>query len=261
MQFLHHKGLVLHYRWRDYKKPRTFLFINSLGTDFRIWDDVVEILQDEGNILLYDKRGHGLSDTNDHTHGLEDYLSDVLALLNHVSINKCIVVGLSVGGMIAQLIAYHHPDKIDKLILCDTRSRIADKTFWNSRIQQVELKGLANISDSIMQRWFPKSFHLTFPEKIVGYKNMLERCSPLGYIQTCAAIRDADLTAKSMEIKHPPLCIVGSEDLSTTPAEVKELSGLIAGSSYEVIEGSGHLPCVDNPAALSKLISDFINKP
>ena len=250
MQFLQHEGIVLHYQWRDYKKPRTFLFLNSLGTDFRIWDDVVEILKDEGNILLFDKRGHGLSDTNDHTHGLEDYLGDAIALLNHLSINKCIVVGLSVGGMIAQLMAYHYPDKIEYLILCDTRSRIADKTFWNSRIQQVELNGLANISDSIMQRWFPKTFHQNFPEKIAGYKNMLERCSSIGYIQTCAAIRDADLTAKSMEIKFPALCIVGSEDLSTTPAEVKELSALIAGSTYKVIEGSGHLPCVDNPDSI-----------
>lgn len=261
MQFLHHKGLVLHYQWRDYKKPRTFLFINSLGTDFRIWDDVVEILKNEGNMLLFDKRGHGLSDTNDHTNGLEDYLNDAVALLNHLSINKCIVVGLSVGGMIAQLMAYHHPDMIDKLILCDTRSRIADKTFWNSRIQQVESNGLGSISDSIMQRWFPRPFHQNFPEKIVGYRNMLERCSSIGYIQTCAAIRDADLTAKSKEIKFPALCIVGSEDLSTTPDEVKELSMLIADSTYKVIEGSGHLPCVDNPAALSELISDFINKP
>ena len=261
MQFLQHKGIVLHYQWRDYKKPRTFLFINSLGTDFRIWDDVVEILKNDGNILLFDKRGHGLSDTNDRTNGLEDYLGDAMTLLYHLSINKCIVVGLSVGGMIAQLMAYHHPELIDKLILCDTRSRIADKTFWNNRIQQVELSGLANISDSIMQRWFPKSFHQNSPEKIAGYKNMLERCSPRGYNQTCAAIRDADLTGKSMEIKFPALCVVGSEDLSTTPAEVKELSALIAGSTFTVIEGSGHLPCVDNPALLSKHIRDFINKP
>jgi len=259
MQFLQQEDFVLHYQWNDNKKPRTLLFINSLGTDFRIWNGVVELLKNEGNILLFDNRGHGLSGTNDRSKGLEDYLEDTLLLLNHLSIGKCVVIGLSVGGMIAQMLASQYPEMIDKLILCDTRSKIADESFWNNRIHQVELNGLRSVSDSIMQRWFPQSFHRDHPEKVSGYKNMLEQTSPRGYIQTCAAIRDADLTVKSMKIKYPALCIAGSEDLSTTPAEVKELSGLIAGSSFKVIEGSGHLPCIDNPDKLSKLISDFIN--
>ena len=260
MQFFQNQGLTLHYRWINDKKPRTFLFINSLGTDFRIWEDVVETLQGRGNILLFDKRGHGLSDTAELTIGLESYLEDVLALLRHLSIKRCTPIGLSVGGMIAQLMAHHHPDMIDKLILCDTRSKIADAAFWNNRISQVESMGLATISKSIMQRWFPESFHRNFSEKLAGYQNMLERCSTKGYVQTCAAIRDADLTLRTKEIKLPTLCIVGSEDMSTTPTEVKSLSELIVGSKFIEIKGSGHLPCVDNPGKLSTAIIDFLNE-
>jgi 3-oxoadipate enol-lactonase len=80
----------------------------------------------------------------------------------------------------------------------------------------------------------------------------------VGYIKTCEAIRDADLTEIAKQIKIPSLCVVGSEDKSTLPGEVKNLADLIKGAKFEVIEGSGHIPCVDNPEALTKLIIEFI---
>ena len=93
----------------------------------------------------------------------------------------------------------------------------------------------------------------------MAYRNMLERCPADGYIKTCEAIRDADLTSVAKGIKLPTICIVGSEDKSTTPEEVKNLADLIEGARYEVIHGSGHILCVDNPQRLSKLIIDFLN--
>ena len=98
MELLKRDGLVLHYKWIDYKKPLTFLFINSLGTDFRIWDEVVAQLKDYGNVLLFDKRGHGLSDVVEATNGLDDFADDAEALLNKFNAGKFVVVGLSVGA-------------------------------------------------------------------------------------------------------------------------------------------------------------------
>jgi 3-oxoadipate enol-lactonase len=109
-----------------------------------------------------------------------------------------------------------------------------------------------------MQRWFSEKFRNENAEKVLGYRNMLERTPAFGYIKTCEAIRDADLTELAKQIKLPSLCVVGSEDKSTLPEEVRDLADLIEGSRYEVIEGSGHIPCVDNPRALSKLMIEFI---
>jgi len=169
-----------------------------------------------------------------------------------------ISVGLSVGGMIAQILADRIPHKIEKLIFCDTRFKIGNAQTWNERINAVKEKGIAAISDGVMQRWFSERFRKENEIKILGYKNMLERIPPLGYIRICEAIRDADLTEIARQIKIPSLCIVGSEDKSTLPDEVKNLADIIEGSKYEIIEGSGHIPCVDNPKVLSKLIIDFI---
>ena len=263
MKFLNINDHILHYHFipcssTDKASDTTFLFINSLGTDFRIWNEVAESLKQYGNVILFDNRGHGLSSIVEDTATIDDFADDTEALLKHLSIKKCIPIGLSVGGMIAQILAVRAPSKFPKLILCDTRHKIGNAEIWNERITSVKEKGLASISDGVMQRWFSKSFHKSHPEKVAGYKNMLERTPAVGYIQTCAAIRDGDLTATAKQIKIPTLCIVGSEDKSTSPEEVKNLSDLIAGSRFEIIQGSGHIPCVDNPEILSKLIIDFI---
>lgn len=260
MDFINCNGLLIHYKWIDNKKEKTFLFINSLGTDFRIWDKVVDQLHEYGNILLFDKRGHGLSDTAGETKGLEDFTGDLWLLMNQLKVKNCIVIGLSVGGIIAQLLAHHHPGEIEKLILCDTRHKIGFIDLWNNRIGQIKSHGLKSISDDVMKRWFPLAFHASHPATVQGCKNMLERCDEKGYVQTCEGIRDADTTEIAKQIKKPVLCVAGSEDKSTTVEEVRALADLIEGSVFEIIEGSGHIPCVDNPDVLSKLIIEFIKE-
>lgn len=259
MSFIHLNGGLIHYKYL--KKPqlgdgcKTFLFINSLGTDFRIWDDVADIVKEHANILLYDKRGHGLSDVITNTKGLNDFAEDAVALLKYLQIDQCIVIGVSVGGMIAQIIAAGFPQLVEKLVLCDTRHKIGNEQGWNERIGKVKQHGIQFISEGVMQKWFSENFRNT--DKVKGYKNMLERSPELGYIQTCEAIRDANLQSIAEKIKIPTLCIVGSEDGSTPPADVKDLANIIEGSVYIVLQGSGHIPGIDNPEALAKLIIDF----
>jgi 3-oxoadipate enol-lactonase len=262
MQFANINGHTIHYKHIHNSLLEganvTFVFINSLGTDFRIWSEVVESMKPYGNILLFDKRGHGLSDVVENTNGLNDFADDVIALLQYLSIKKYIPIGLSVGGMIAQILANRTPGRIEKLILCDTRFKIGSAEMWNERIAAVREGGISAISDGVMQRWFSEKFRNENAVKVSGYKNMLEQTPTLGYIKTIEAIRDADLTEIAKQIKLPSLCVVGSEDKSTLPEEVKNLADLIGGAEFEVIAGSGHIPCVDNPRELSKLIIQFI---
>ena len=259
MDLINCNGISIHYHWANLGRDNTFVLINSLGTDFRIWDDIATTLQAYGNILRFDKRGHGLSDVVVDTRGLDDYAMDAITLLEKLSIRKCTIIGLSIGGMIAQLITHKTSSLVERLVLCDTRFKIGTRQFWDERIAGVKNGGLSSISSSVMQRWFSEDFRNHEPYRVAGYRNMLERTPATGYIRACEAIRDADLTDIAKQIRIPALCIVGAEDKSTTPEEVKSLSDLISGSRYEVIDGSAHIPCVDNPSALNKLIVDFIS--
>lgn len=263
MNFVHLNGALHHYKFvpaaPGANTDNNFVFINSLGTDFRIWDELAEILRTEGNLLLFDKRGHGLSGLTIKSGGLESYAKDVGGLMKHLSIDKAVVVGVSVGGMIAQLVAHLFPEKVEKLVLCDTRHKIGNSDIWNERIMEVKRFGLKRISDDVMHRWFTERFWEENSSMVLGCQLMIERTSVQGYIQACEGLRDADLTSVAKKLKLPTLCVVGSDDKSTPPKYVRDLADLVEGSKFAILPGSGHMPCMDNPVALGRLIKEFIN--
>ena len=235
-------------------------FSNSLGTDFRIWDQVAAGLAETHCLLLYDKRGHGLSELGRGPITIDRHVDDLLAVLDHLEIERLALVGLSIGGMIAQRLAVRAPERLAALVLCDTAARIGDAAGWNSRIATVERDGLAAIGDSVMQRWFTSAYRSEEPLAVRVWRNMLERQSPAGYAASCAAIRDADLMGDVGQIAAPTLVLVGEGDQSTPPDLVQDTAERIPGARFEVIDGAGHLPCIEQPEAMIELIADHLEE-
>jgi len=252
-------GLVLH---ADDYGPRDGLplvFSNSLGTDYRVWDPLLPHLPDGLRLIRYDKRGHGLSTCPDAPYAITDHMKDLADLMDVLEVSGAIIVGLSVGGLIAQSLAAARPDLVKGLVLCDTGHKIGTPDIWNPRIEAVEKGGIAALGDATMERWFSKSFHTNRPDDLALWRAMLTRTPAQGYIGTCAAIRDADLTASSSALDLPTVCIVGSEDTATTPDLVRSMAKLIGGHFVE-IDGAGHLPCVDAPETLAGIIKSFLQE-
>ena len=260
MAFARVNGVVLHHEVRGRADGPALVFSNSLGTDFRIWDEVAATLADRYRIILYDKRGHGLSEATPAPYRLTDHVDDLVALLDHLGIDKAALVGLSVGGMIAQGLAALRPDRVAALVLCDTAHRIGTAEMWNARIDTVTSNGIASMADAIMERWFTPAYRQPGNADFVGYTNMLVRTTADGYAGTCAAIRDADLTESTRALRLPVLCVVGDQDGSTPPDLVRSTADLIAGARFEMIEGAGHIPCVEQPKATAALIGQFLNQ-
>ncbi|WP_028034045.1 3-oxoadipate enol-lactonase [Chelativorans sp. J32] len=260
MPFARVNGVVLHYRTRGPEGRPVLVFSNSLGTDFRIWDDMATLLEGEFRLVFYDKRGHGLSEATPQPYAMTDHVKDVAALLDHLKVTSATIVGLSVGGMIAQGLAAFRPDLVQALVLCDTAQKIGNDDLWNTRIKTAIESGIAPMAEGIMQRWFTPGFRSLENPDYVGYLAMLTRQSPDGYAGTCAALRDADLTESTRALKLPTLCIVGDQDGSTPPALVRELASLIEGARFEIVEGAGHLPCIEQPERTATLIRSFLKE-
>jgi len=260
VQFAFLNGVTIHYQTigAPAGKP-LILFANALGSDFRIWRDVIVRLAGDFAIVTYDKRGHGLSDIGEVPYAMDDHVGDLEALLDHLEIRKAIICGLSVGGLIAQGLYARRPDLVQALILCDTAHRIGTEDMWNARIQAVGDDGLASIADAVLERWFTADFRSAGNPDFSGYRNMLTRTPAEGYAGTCAALRDADYTREAKLIGVPTLCVVGDQDGSTPPELVLEMAKLIPAANYEVIAGAGHLPCVEQPEALVAVMRAFIS--
>jgi len=261
MQFAEINDVTLHYQVLSAPpgKP-VMVFVNSLGTDFRIWRDVIVDFAGEAAMIAYDKRGHGLSSIGNAPYSMDDHVADLEALLDHLAVTNAIICGVSVGGMIAQGLVAKRPDLVSMLILCDTGHKIGTAEMWNERIAAVEAGGIEALAEPILERWFSPDFHEEQPAALQGYHNMLTRQTVAGYAGTSAAIRDADFTQEAANIKVPTLCVVGDQDGSTPPELVEELSDLIEGSEFEVIQGAGHLPSIEQPDALCLVMKKFIVK-
>lgn len=258
MQFLKVDDAVLHYQVIGGPQDApTLVFANALGTDFRIWRDVIMRLAGKFTILTYDKRGHGLSETGDGPVTIARHAEDLAAIIDAAGIGKAIVCGLSIGGLIAQQLYADRRDLVSALILCDTAAKIGDADMWSQRIAAVEANGIAALSDGIMERWFGPQFRSARADELAGYRTMLERQSPRGYVASCAALRDADLRDAARQIGVPTLCVVGEEDGSTPVETVAELAKSIPGARFEIIKGAGHIPCVEQPEMLAEIILAF----
>ena len=260
MQFASINGLTIHFADTGPRNAPAIVFSNSLGTDFRVWDKLLAAFEGSMRVIRYDKRGHGLTDAPPAPYRMEDHVGDLAGLLDHLKVKNAIVVGLSVGGMIAQGLHASRPDLIRAIVLMDTAHKIGTEPLWNDRIKAVEEKGIAAISPMILERWFSPAFRQHETTEFALWRNMLERTTVAGYSGTCAALRDADNTENAKRINVPVLLLAGSNDGSTPPDLVRSTHELIAGSRFEVIDGPGHLPCVEAPDVTAGLILDFIKE-
>jgi 3-oxoadipate enol-lactonase len=260
MAFTRVNGIVLHHQVLGQADGPSLVFINSLGSDFRIWQDVVPAFTDRFQVILYDKRGHGLSDAPPAPYMIDHHTDDLLALLDRLKIDKAALIGLSVGGMIGQRIAARAPERVQALTLCCTAAKIGTPELWAERIAAVENGGLEPITDNVLQRWFTPLFRETQKDVVVGWRNMLVRTPAHGYAGTCAAIRDADLRRDAGGIKAPTLCVAGDQDGSTPADVVQSTADLIPGARFALIDGAGHIPCVEKPVVLSQLINQHLQE-
>ncbi|WP_113446870.1 3-oxoadipate enol-lactonase [Rhizobium cremeum] len=259
MHFLTVEGTTIHYRAEGLATGKPVIaFVNSLGTDFRIWDEVIEELGDTYAYVVHDKRGHGLSGTGAPPYSIETHANDLIVLLEQLGVRQAIVWGLSVGGLIAQAAYAIRPDLVTALVLSNTAHKIGSPEMWNARIDAILANGLGDMIDPIMERWFTPAFRTEDNALYAGCRIMLARQAVNGYCGTCAAIRDADYTDAARRIAAPTLCLVGDQDGSTPPDLVRSLAGLIPQSRFVEIAACGHIPCVEQPAAYAAAVSAFL---
>lgn len=258
-QFIQIGGLTLHYSLEGNPAGKPLVFINSLGSDFRIWDKMLADFAPHFQIVRYDKRGHGLSDAPPVPYIIRDHTNDLAGLLKHLSLPRAILVGISVGGLIAQDFALAYPERTEALVLCDTGAKIGSEASWNERIAAIHHEGLAVVAKTVIGRWFTPAFFERQSAQAQGYYNMLSRTPLEGYIGTCMALREADLRRELGNIKAKTLVLCGDQDMSTPPSLGQELAqGLQA--RFELIEKAGHLPCIEQPWAMSGKILSFLQE-
>ena len=231
------------------------VLLHALGTNLRIWDEVVAQLP-QHRILRLDMRGHGGSDVPDGPYSMGALIHDAERMIEKAGMKEVVVVGLSIGGLIAQGLATKRLDLVRGMVLSNTAARIGIAGQWQARIETVRAGGLSAIEDSTMERWFGRKWreNPTMP----SLRDIFRSTEAEGWIGAAAAIAGTDFYTPTAALTLPTLAIAGGNDGSTPPDLIRETADLIRGSHFHLIRGAGHIPMAEKPVEYVEILKTFL---
>jgi 3-oxoadipate enol-lactonase len=231
---------------------------NSLGTNYSMWDPQMAEFLKKLRVLRYDTRGHGNSSITPGPYSIEQLGRDVLGLADSAGVKSFHFCGLSMGGMIGMWLAANAPERLSKLVLCNTAAKIGTAETWNARIEAIRKEGMKPVAAAVLERWFTPAFRERDRATVARTQKMLEEANPEGYAANCAAVRDFDFRERLGEIHKTTLVISGKHDPATTPADGRFLAERIAGARYAELNAA-HLSNIEDVARFTKEVSTFLN--
>jgi pimeloyl-ACP methyl ester carboxylesterase len=240
------------------------LLISGLNSDNASWSGVCGKLAKHFRVITFDNRGSGRSDTPDKAYSIREMAEDAIALLDYLKIKKCHVIGHSMGGYIAQMLAIYYPERIGKLIL---EATAPVSTARNNMLISDFLKRFEKDHDNeaLMQSWAYWSFSpKTFVRKnyIVAF---IKNASAYPYLQSAQgfkgqidAIKSFNVCDRVKKIKAKTFVIIGSDDILIYPVESMKLVKCIKGSVFEEIKDAGHCVHVEKPDVFTSKVMQFL---
>ncbi|KAM0755409.1 alpha/beta-hydrolase [Meredithblackwellia eburnea MCA 4105] len=262
-------GVKLHVKVakRDDKSP-WLIFVNSLMTNQKMWDEVLPRLSKTYNLITYDQRGHGKSSVPPNPCTLPILADDIATILSTLKIPTPIhaVIGVSQGGATTLAFAHAHSSLYSRLIACDTQatSPAANAKAWDERIALARKDGMAPLADVTVPRWFPAgSEFIEGGRREAFVHDMVTGTEVEGFAAGARALQGYDIFPGLAEaLKEKKVLLIAGERDGALPGVLKNLKealekdGVDAG--FESIPGAGHLPMVDAPRQWLDVVEKFL---
>jgi 3-oxoadipate enol-lactonase len=253
------------------------IFLHAFPLNQRMWAPQVAEWRATHRVITLDWPGFGESAAEgfgavgDKAAGIDDYAALVIALLDHLKVEKAHLCGLSMGGYVALALYRIAPERVASLILCDTRASADSPETRNGRYETISLiaengrEGLETLFANMLPRLLGETTLNSNPSLVAQVREMMAASSPEGIRQALTALaerRDAsDLLPALGETGEGPLIIVGREDRITPASEMSLLAEAIKGSHFAIIERAGHLPNLEQPDQFNAVLRKWLNRP
>ena len=232
---------------------------HSLACDSRMWENEIKALSKRYKVVGLDTRGHGGSDAPDGPYTLDMLAADTKGVFDALGIKNPHWIGLSMGGIIAQVVELNYPGTFKSMVLADTTSGYpaAAVGMWADRVKLVREKGVGAIVQGTLERWFTEPYRKAHPEVIDKVGSWIAATPANGFCGCGAALPTLAATPRLGEIKTPTLVICGEQDMGTPPAMAQTLHAGIAGSELVMIPNAAHLSNMEQPAAFLAAVEKF----
>ena len=257
-------GTRIDYRIAGRSDGEPLLCLQGLGADHRGWIAQRRALGARHRLLLVDNRGVGASERPPGPYDLEVMAADALAVLDDAGVADAHVLGASMGGVLAQVLAVRAPERVRSLVLACTACRHHDwrlelLTEWR---EVADARGMADLSQ-VAARW------LVGPRMLRRVRRVLDLVAPVALdvpaasfvaqIDAIVAMSDA-LRFELTEVAVPTLVLVGSQDVLTPLGDSEEIAELIPGAELAVVRGGAHGFMVEQAGAFNRTVLDFLGR-
>ena len=240
---------------------RWVTFVTGIANDLTMWDAQVPVLERGLRILRYDLRGHGGSEATPGPYSMKLLVEDLKALLDSLSVRTTSLVGLGLGGAIAQAFAIEHAAKVENLVPCCCRARMVMDfaQLWHKLRGTVQEQGLEAIVEPTVQRWFSDEFKAAHPEVLEKIRTMIRGTTLDGYMGVTAAFLGLDVEERLPRIQARTLYVSGAEDkLGGPPDLMAGLAAKVRGARHVSVPKAAHIANIQNPEGFNRVLGDFL---
>ena len=236
------------------------VLLHCLGVDHRLWNDAVGALGTGYRVLRYDLPGHGASATPPAGYSIDDLADQLAAILDAQALARAHVVGMSLGGCVAQAFAGRYPERVAKLVLADTTPLYppALQATWAQRASIARSRGVGPLVAEKLTIWFTPDFAAADGPQVRYVRDTLTACDGEGYALACEALGAADLRDSVRRIRAPTLIALGDGDLPPFHDAARWMHEAIPGSRVQLIQHARHAAPLQQSAAFAALLREFL---
>lgn len=254
----------MHYAETGRRSKPPVLMLQGLGADKHLWDLQRIALLPWYRTIALDNRGAGRSDKPYGAYSLEQMADDAISTLDNAGVEDAHIVGASMGGVIAQLLALRHPERVRSLTLACTACRHHPwrRELLASWAETAQVRGMAAMTHEAA-RWIigPRSFRRLTPA--VGWMGPLALSRPphafAGQVAGILSIDDS-LAERLHQIRVPTMVMVGNQDILTPRGDSEEIVEMIESAELVVLSGAAHGFMIEHATTFNRILLDFLHR-
>lgn len=237
------------YAHRTGESGRPVVLLHPLALSGAVWDPVAKFLGRTQQVLALDARGHGQSPWDGGDFTVADMAADAAEVIESFGQGPADVIGLSMGGSTALVLAASRPDLVHNLVLADgTASYGPDRVeTWAERAERAVSVPRDKQLEFQRDRWFAEQFRAEHPDEVQRVSDIFVATNSQAHAAACRALGGLDATDRLGDVQAKTLVLVGEEDYATPPEMARELAGGIKDAELRILEHTRHLSLLERP--------------
>ena len=236
---------------------QTLVLLNSLGASTQMWDVVVAALVPSRPIIRMDYRGHGATPWDDQPFDFDELVADVVDALAAEHVHQFHVAGVSLGGMLALVLAARYPERVLSAtpMCCGARLERSD---WVRRGEFVRAEGMESLVDVVRPRWFTNKAQRENAPVVRRYLDDLLACDAGAYAAHADMLADVDLIPELPRLTASTTVVSAEEDIATPPVLQEVIASIVPGATRRVVGAAAHLVTAEAPVTVSEILATHL---